>query len=519
MARYKILIVEDEGVISMHLETLLRKWGYETLATSFGEKVLDIVAEECPALALMDIRLAGAMDGVEAATQLHEQFDVPVIYLTAYTDEHLLKRTQKTEPYGYLVKPVHDLELRAMLNIALSKRALECQLREREAQYRALVETSPDAISLTDLEGNFVAVNARFLELYGFDSLADIQAQGLTAFDLIASDFAKLSEHQQHVRDSLQQALEQNVVRNITYLTKRKDGSPFYTEMSVSIIRDENGEPVNFMAVNRDITERQQAEADLALYAAKLERSNRELEQFAYVVSHDLQEPLRMVTSFLNLLQRRVSEQLDDKAQEYIAYATDGAERMHSMIKALLAYARIGTQGKPFKPTDCEALLASVLRSVQFKIEDVGAVVTHDPLPTVIADGMQLERVFQNLVSNALKFQPRADEGLDPPRIHISAERTCEAGGSSSVQRQDRWLFKVQDNGIGIDPEYFPHLFQVFRRLHTRDEYEGTGIGLANCRKIVERHGGRIWVESEPGVGSTFYFTLPVEVSPPNEEE
>jgi hypothetical protein len=241
------------------------------------------------------------------------------------------------------------------------------------------------------------------------------------------------------------------------------------------------------------LRERKQAELELA-------RSNTELEQFAYVVSHDLQEPLRMVHSYLQLLERRCQEQLGKDANEFIDFAVDGAARMHALITDLLAYSRVGTQTKPFEPTDCVALLESVLADLKVAIEESGAVITSDDLPTVMADDTQLRRVFQNLIGNAIKFR-----GDHPPEIHISVEHKDRKIFGETAH----WLFSVRDNGIGIEPHQFERIFLIFQRLYTREEYEGTGIGLAICRKIVERHEGHIWVESEPGQGSTFYFTVP----------
>jgi len=239
---------------------------------------------------------------------------------------------------------------------------------------------------------------------------------------------------------------------------------------------------------------RMRSEEKLKQYAADLKRSNEDLQQFAYVISHDLQEPARMVKGYMDLLAQRCGDQLDAKAGEYVAYAVDGAERMQEMIRALLRLSRVKTRGEAFAPTDVEAVLARTLNTLRRSIKDAGAEVTHDPLPTLMADGAQLTQVLQNLITNGIKFC-REDE---PPRVHVSAQR-----------EGDEWVFSVADNGIGIDPEQADRLFQIFQRLHTRREYPGTGIGLALCRRIVERHGGRIWVESEPGQGATFYFTLP----------
>lgn len=225
-----------------------------------------------------------------------------------------------------------------------------------------------------------------------------------------------------------------------------------------------------------------------------LDRSNSELRQFAYVVSHDLQEPLRMVKSFLQMLQDRYGQKLDAQADEFIGYAVDGASRMHRLIIDLLEYSRVGTTEKAFEKADLSAALKDALSNLKLAVEENGAVVTSDPLPTLWADPVQMALLFQNLVGNALKFKREL-----PPRIHVSAAR-----------RGKEWVLGVRDNGLGIEKNYFERIFVIFQRLHSRSEYPGTGIGLAVCKKIVERHGGTIWVESEPGKGSTFYFTVPV---------
>jgi signal transduction histidine kinase len=235
------------------------------------------------------------------------------------------------------------------------------------------------------------------------------------------------------------------------------------------------------------------ADAERRRAEQELKRSNEELEHFAYVASHDLQEPLRMVRSYAQLLERRYRDKLDTEGHEFIAYLVDGATRMQRLIQDLLTYSRVGTRGQPLAPTSAGAVLENVLATLKASIADAGARVTHDALPTVAADAVQLEHLFLNLISNALKFR-----GSEPPAVHVSAAR---ANGA--------WVFSVRDNGIGIDPRHFDRIFVMFQRLHTREQYPGTGIGLAICRKIVERHGGRIWVESQPDQGSTFSFTLP----------
>jgi len=250
--------------------------------------------------------------------------------------------------------------------------------------------------------------------------------------------------------------------------------------------------PEGIVILSADITERKRAEAALKKSLADLERSNKELEQFAYVASHDLQEPLRMISSFTQLLDKRYKGKLDKDADEYIDYAVNSANRLQRMIQDLLSFSRVMTRGNPLKSTDANSALGEALANLQTAIQESGALVTNDELPTVWADHSQLVQLFQNLIGNAIKF--RREES---PRIHITAKKSAE-----------EWEFAIRDNGIGIDKQYFERIFVIFQRLYPGSQYPGTGIGLALCNRIVQRHGGRIWLQSEQGKGATFYFTL-----------
>jgi PAS domain S-box-containing protein len=263
--------------------------------------------------------------------------------------------------------------------------------------------------------------------------------------------------------------------------------------ISVGLVRDRRGKIIGMQMVANDVTARKQAEAILERQAEELTRSNTELKQFAYVASHDLQEPLRMMASFAQLLAERYKGELDPDADEFIDYIVDGAARMQRLINDLLSYSRVGRRDLEFTAIDCTAVVETVCANLRAAIEESGAVVITDALPVVMGDETQLVQLFQNLLGNAIKFR---DE--KPVLIYIGAER-CG----------DDWLFHVRDNGIGIEPQYVERIFLIFQRLHGRSQYPGTGIGLAIAKKIVEHHAGRIWVESEAGKGSTFYFTLP----------
>jgi len=259
------------------------------------------------------------------------------------------------------------------------------------------------------------------------------------------------------------------------------------------IERDSTGAPLRAIGTYLDITARKGTEERLAAKAIELARSNADLEQFAYVASHDLQEPLRMVSVYCQLLRRRYQGKLDAAADEFIGFAVDGADRMQHLIEDLLAYSRIGTKDRQLEPVDCAVVLKDALTNLKLALMQSDAVVTHDPLPTVLANGKQLIQLFQNLIGNAIKYR-----GSQRPEIHIAVDLQEEA-----------WRFAVRDNGIGLDPQFSDRIFVIFQRLHTKAEYPGTGMGLAICKKIVEQHGGRIWVESQPGLGSVFYFSIP----------
>ena len=295
-----------------------------------------------------------------------------------------------------------------------------------------------------------------------------------------------------HIRNAFNQALKEDVPLDTIFRIRHKNDGINYISIKAVVEKDRHGQPVKMSGVSFDITDMKKgAEKVLFTLTEDLLRSNKELEQFAYVASHDLQEPLRMVSSFTQLLALRYKDKLDDDANEFIQFAVDGAARMQILINDLLNYSRIGTQGKKFSQTDMQYVLNQAINNLSFKIKEKQAEITFDHLPSVVADIGQMIHLVQNLISNALKFCKRA------PRIHISA-----------AEEDDCYVFSIKDNGIGIEEQYYGRIFQIFQRLHHKDEYGGTGIGLAICKRIVERHGGKVWVTSKPGKGSVFYFSV-----------
>jgi PAS domain S-box-containing protein len=392
-------------------------------------------------------------------------------------------------PIEIMLSPLQSAEgvlvTAAIRNITVRK-AAEKHLDQMEGKYRGLLEAAPDAMVVVNQGGEIVLLNLQAEKQFGYrrDELV-----GQKVTNIIPEGFAErlIADDLRSVDD----ALAQQIGTGIELSGRRKDGSEFPIEIMLSPL--ESAEGILVTAAVRNITVRKDAERHLAQKVAELNRSNEELGQFAYLASHDLQEPLRMVASYTQLLSRRYKGRLDSDADEFIAFAVDGASRMHRLIEDLLAYSRVATKGKDLLATSSEEALQLALINLRGAIEERGALVTHDPLPTVLADEMQLTQLFQNLVGNAIKYQ-----GVGVPQVHISAARNGEK----------KWNFAVKDNGLGIDAQYFEKIFGMFQRLHGREEFAGTGIGLAICKKIVERHGGSISVESQPGQGSTFHFAL-----------
>jgi PAS domain S-box-containing protein len=373
----------------------------------------------------------------------------------------------------------------AIRDISVRKEA-ERHLVQTEGKYRGLLEAAPDGMVVVNQLGEIVLLNAQAENQFGYQR---DELQGQIVKTIIPEGFAE-----RLIADGTRtaaEALAQQIGTGIELTGRRKDGSEFPIEIMLSPL--DSAEGILVTAAIRDISIRKDAEADLVQKIDELNRSNQELEQFAYVASHDLQEPLRMVASYTQLLSKRYKGRLDSDADEFIAFAVDGANRMQRLIQDLLNYSRVGKRGLELRDVSSDRALQQALKNLSAVIEERSAVVTHDPLPVVKADEVQLVQLFQNLVGNAIKYQ-----GAGVPHVHIFAERT----GVS------KWTISVRDTGLGIEPQFFERIFGMFQRLHKRDEFEGTGMGLAICKKIVERHGGSIWVESEPGSGSTFHFTL-----------
>jgi len=412
------------------------------------------------------------------------------------------------------------------------RKEMEKALKKSEEEYKHLVNYAPTAIYEIDFKGpSFKSVNQAFCELLSYSKEELFK---LNPFDILDN------ESKQKFQERIEKGLTgEEIDENIEYKIIDKYGQikwvildikPLYKNSILDgaliighdITERINGENIKQQLLDKEqqLTEKLQAsneklisttkklqQANKELVIAqnslkdiinKLMISNKELEQFAYVASHDLQEPLRMVSSFTQLLQRRYKGQLDENADDYINFIVDGAQRMKKLIDDLLAYSRLNTADRVYKLIEMDLLLEDVLKNLKAAINDTNANIIHKNLPTIKGDPIQISQLLQNIIGNAIKFH-----GNKPPHIKISAKPLKE-----------HWLFSVSDNGIGIEPKYQEQIFNIFKRLHTRDEYDGTGIGLSICKRIIERHGGEIWLESEKGKGTTFYFTIALKNNP-----
>jgi two-component system sensor kinase FixL len=468
-----IITVDDEQKITLFNAAAERMFRCP-VAQAIGDSVSRFIPQQFREIHREHVRGFGET-GVTARAMASQ----PLMALRADGAEFLIEAT-----ISQIVVGGQRLFTAIVRDVSERRRAEEA-LRKSEGRLRVIVETAVDGIITSDEQGLVTSFNPAAMRLFGY---APEEVIGRKINLLMAASYHDSQDG--YPRNSGDEGVKAvfGVAREV--IGQRKDGTEFPMDLSVS--ETLLGNRRTFTGIVRDISKRKAAEEVLIRQTEELARSNVDLERFAYVASHDLQEPMRTVQSFVQLLQRNCGESLKGDAEEYIGFIISGVQRMQTLINDLLAYSRVSTQGTAFAPADCQEICTTVLQNLQASIESQQAVVTVDRLPVVMADATQLIQVFQNLVVNAIKFH-----GKEKPRIHVSVEETAS-----------EWVFSVEDNGIGIAPEYFDRILIIFQRLHTIEEYSGTGIGLAICKKIAERHGGRIWVESVVGEGSTFHFSI-----------
>ncbi len=522
-----ILLIEDNPsdarIVREFLKEIPGSLGHLEWVSSL-QKGLQNLSEFEFHLVLLDLSLPDSK-GLQTLRKIFAQDPhIPIVVLTGNNDELLAVKAVQEGAQDYLVKGDMSARLLSMSvryaierqhsreelkrkneELAKTLNQLEQRVQERTAQlttannelkhaveeltasevrFRGTFEQAAVGIAHISLDGQILRINKRYCNIMGYtcEEMLKKTSQEITFPDDTNID---VEQHNQLLEGKIQTySMEKR------YLHKNSD--LFWVNLTVSLMRDTNNSPIYFINVVEDITTRKEAEDKLGQTIEALIRSNAELEQFAYVASHDLQEPLRMVSSFVQLLADRYKGKLDAEAEKYIKIALDGASHMQNLIQDLLMFSRVTSRGQMFQNVNVDDVLNQVLNDLSVSIQESHSVISIDHMPTVYADPTQLGQVFQNLISNAIKFR-----GEQPPNIHIGAR-----------QQTGEWIFSIADNGIGIDKKYFDKLFVIFRRIQPRGKYPGTGIGLATCKKIVERHGGRIWVESELGKGSTFFFSI-----------
>lgn len=469
-----MVVVNQEGAIVLLNVQAEKQFGYRR-DELVGQAVTNIIPEGFAERIIAD----GTRSAAEALAQ---QIGTGIELIACRKDGSQF-------PIEIMLSPLESQEgilVTAAIRDISVRNAAELHLAQMESRYRGLLEAAPDAMVVVNQEGAIVLLNVQAEKQFGY--LRD-ELLGQKMTNIIPEGFAEriIADGTRSADD----ALAQKIGTGIELIARRKDGSEFPIEIMLSPLISPEGTLVT--TAIRDISVRKDAEAHLLHKVEQLNRSNEELGHFAYIASHDLQEPLRMVASYTQLLARRYKGRLDSDADEFIAFAVDGASRMQRLIKDLLTFSRVETMGKQPLVISSEEALNQSLRNLRGAIEGSGAVITYGPLPTVLADETQLIQLFQNLVANGIKYHTT---GI--PRVHISAH----------LDVAKKWEFSVKDNGMGIDSQYFEKIFGMFQRLHKREEFDGTGIGLAICKKIVERHGGVLSVQSELQHGSTFSFSL-----------
>ncbi len=496
-----ILLVDDRADKLTSLEAVLAELGQNIVKVQSGAEALRVLLRQDFAVILLDVHMP-VMDGFETAALIRQRERTertPIIFITAISAaETHVSRGYSLGAVDYIFAPIVPEILRAKVAVFIELYKKTEQVKRQadwlraEAERRAAVlETRLQGllnrlnvgVFRATLDGRFIEANPAFLALVGAASIGDVGPD----------DMPELRDADTQPRDGTGgERFREGDVR-----VNRRDGSSIWVRMNRRVSLGPDGEPV-IEGLVEDITERKVAEAALTQKAEQLARSNADLEQFAYIASHDLQEPLRTVRIYCELVKSQYASHLDERGRGHLEFAVQAAARMQELVRDMLSYARMKGRERATVTVSAEEVLDRALFNLSCAIEESGATVTHDPLPVLRADAVLFVQLFQNLIGNALKFR-----GEQPPHVHLSAQRVEEG-----------WEFAIRDNGIGIRPEYHERIFGIFRRLHPYGRYAGTGIGLALCRHIVERHGGRIWVESAEGAGATFRFVLAADRDP-----
>ncbi len=485
MAEARIMIIEDEAIIAKDMENILLNYGFNIIGVySKAEDAILSLKSEKPDVILMDVVLKGELDGIEAAKIIKKTLSVPIIFITAYADETTINRIKSVNAYGYFLKPFEEKELQTWIETTLVKFKFEEELKRNERMAISIINNLDEAFVSIDENGKVELMNESAEKLVGA-KLKD--AIGKSFDGLIRSPglMAEINSFQNN----------RTPFKIVSGKTEIKDPSDKSISVSYKIIPNYSGNALQGLSILfKDFDA--ELRDELNELAMKLNESNRELEKFAYIASHDLQEPLRMVASYVQLLRKRYQGRLDEQADEYINYAVDSANRMRKLIDDLLLYSRISSRKIKPEEVDCNEIISAIIPDIcrSYGLDD--HVIKFSKLPVIKADKFQIRQLFGHLIENSVKFNEQKE-----PLVEISCQK-----------QENKLIFSIADNGIGIEKQYIEKIFEAFHKLHHHKEYPGSGIGLTLCKKIIEMHGGRIFVESKPKEGTVIRFELPINL-------
>lgn len=481
MSTEKILIVEDEGIAALSLERKIQALGYQSAGIAFsGGEALTTVENEKPDLILMDIQLRGAPDGIETAKRIHEKWDIPIVYVTAFSDDETIERAKKTAPFGYLMKPYRDHSIKTTVEIALNAFRLERKQKKSENDFRILFELSPVASVLVNAEDSLVKVNTAFRRLFG---LKEDKPVG-NAFQ----DYFLDSDRETVALRNETLLASKGEVDSAEFEMVRHNGVRLWARIDSRVVNEYETDGGRVLHIISDVSAQNEMERGLL-------ESNQKLRDFTSIASHDLRSPARITGAYISLLAKEYGGKLDERGREFLNFALSESKKMQVLVEDLLEYTKVSHSPSALKPISLNKVVRDMLAILSPEIEEKRADVAYEPLPTVYGNEVQLRRLFSNLIGNALKFN------RSKPRVWISA-----------AERADALVVSVSDNGVGIPRGDREKIFEMFKRGHSQAEFPGTGIGLASCKKIMENHKGGISVDSALAKGSTFHLTFPKDL-------